>query len=321
MTHGRRTALIALLVVPLVAVAGLIVMTWRHGPVASKQTGKLRIVSLAPSVTEMVFALGAGGELVGATEYCDYPPEAKGIERVGGLGTPNMEKLLSLLPDVVIATQFQRSDDAQALRQAGVQVLELKINNFEEMFQATQQIGRAIGRSQRAEQVVAALRADLEAAGPPSGDRPRESRPKVFVEIWNHPLRTEGRESFLTDMIWRAGGVNVAGDLSDAYPLISPEKVIEWDPDVIILSYMGRQSEHAAEVAGRIGWSEISAVKTGRIITDIPADFLLRPGPRLIEGVKILSRRLHQTGDPKRPDVRRDLGTPPATPPEAASQP
>ncbi len=252
-----------------------------------------RIVSLAPSVTEMLFGLGLGDRIVGATDHCDFPPEAKKIPRVGGLGRPNVEKLLSLAPDIVIATDLERKDLAEALRREGMQVLELKIGNFAELFDAERKIGDAVGEPQKAARQIREMQAALDAAAELCAGVPRDRLPRVFIEVWSDPLITAGGTSFLDNVVERAGGVNVAHDLKHDYPTINPERVVEWNPDVILLCYMTEAKDAAAQVAGRIGWGGIKAVRQGRIIADISPDALLRPGPRLVSGVEQLAARLH----------------------------
>ncbi len=279
----------------IVAVAAIAIALVSRGnqPVKSPQAGALRIVSLAPSVTEIIFALGLGECLVGATQYCTWPPEAKRIERVGGFGTPNVERLLALRPDLVVAAGLERKEAAEALRQAGIRVLDVTIRNFEELFAAILEIGKEAGRPSQAEALVKTMRAELDAVARRYASVPQERRPRVFVEIWHDPLTTAGAASFLNDLVSRAGGVNVAGALPQPHPRVNPEKVIEWDPDFIVTAYMARPGRAAAQVASRIGWAGIKAVKNGRIIDDIPADLLLRSGPRLVEGVKALAVRLY----------------------------
>jgi len=274
--------------------AALVVAGGRWTPRDTAGGGRWRIVSLAPSVTEMLFALGLEDGLVGVTDYCDYPPAAKRIERIGGFRSPNVERLLALKPDLAIASGLDRTDAVQALRGAGVGVLDLRIRNFEEMFEALRDIGRATGRLDRAAEVVAAMQADLSAVAARYAAVPVERRPRVFVEIWYNPMTTAGGASFLDDLITRAGGVNVAHDLAQEHPRVNPEQVIAWNPDVIVVCYMARGGASASAMAGRIGWADIAAVRQGRVIGDIPSDHLLRPGPRLVEGVKILSRRLYE---------------------------
>ena len=273
--------------------AGLVVFGCsRDAPRNRPMNGKLRIVSLAPSVTEVLFRLGAGESLIGATDHCDYPPEAVSIERVGGFGAPNVEKVLALRPDLAIAAGLEREEVADVLRRSGIRVLNVQIRSFEELFNATRQIGEAVGKSQQAESVVARMRAELETVAAKNGTAPRQ-RPRVFVEIGDHPLMTAGGGSFLDDLIARAGGINVAHEISQAYTSVNPEKVIAWNPDIIVVARMGQPGDAAARLAQRIGWADIKAVKNRRVIDGINPDLLFRPGPRLIDGVKALAARLH----------------------------
>lgn len=253
----------------------------------------MRIVSLAPGITEMLFALGLGDSVVGATDYCTYPEAAKKIERIGGFASPNMEKVLSLRPTLVIGGIGARKDVLETTRASGTDVLLVTIGHFEKIFTAFLEIGEATGTLPRAQKHVAAMRAELAEIAGRYKHIPEERRPRVFVEIWNDPLQTVGRPSFLNDVVARAGGINVAGGIDENHPRISPEKVIEWNPDVIVAASMAGGGQTAEDVAGRIGWKDIAAVKSGRIITDIPMDHLLRPGPRLIKGVRQLAERLY----------------------------
>ena len=257
--------------------------------------GKLRIVSLAPNLTEMLFELDMQDSLVGVSDRCDYPAQAKDIECVGGFGKPNIERLLALQPDLVVATDFENNDVAELLSKSGIEVLELRIGNFGEMFEAFRELGRATGRPRRAEKLVQGMQDQLKAIAERFKATGPLERPKVFVEIWYDPVTTAGQASFVDEVITRAGGVNVAGNLQQGYPCVSGEKVIEWNPDVIVLCYMNQGGYSAAQLAGRIGWADISAVREGRIINNIPPDLILRPGPRLIEGVKILAGYLYGT--------------------------
>ncbi len=259
---------------------------------AGPTSSDLRIVSLAPSVTEILFDLGLGGHLVGVTDHCDYPSVAVGIERVGGFGAPNVEKLLALSPDLVIAAGFEREEIADLLRNSGARVLDVPIHNFKELFDAVRQIGEATDRSRQAEDVVLRMRIQLDTIAAANDASPGRQRLKVFVEVGNHPLMTAGGTSFLDDLIDRAGGVNAAHEISQAYTSISPEKVVEWNPDVIVVAQMNPTEDATEQLRERIGWADISAIKNRRVINDIHPDLLFRPGPRLIEGVNALAVRL-----------------------------
>ena len=257
--------------------------------------GKQRIVSLAPSVTEMLFELGLGARVVGATSYCNYPEAARRIERVGGIGSPNFETLMSLRPDLVITMGMERSDLTGALQSAGVHTLKLDIRSFEDVFRGFEEIGRATSSSRQAAEIVSKMRADLKA----TGDRYRQAAGghplRVFVELWDDPITTVSGSSFLDEVIAHAGGVNVAHELAQQYPMISPEKVIDWNPDAIVLCYKARGAKDTANLARRIGWADISAVRHGRIIADLDNDLILKPGPRLVQGVRMLGERFYGT--------------------------
>jgi len=280
---------VALLVAALIVVP-VMLNTW--SPDESTRDGGLRIVSISPAVTEMLFALDVGDSIVGVTDYCDYPPKAKTIERVGGFGTPSMEKLMALSPDVVIGTGIERAAATATLRRMGIQVLWIKTDSISDLFDALRQIGQAVGKAEKAEEVVAAMQAEFDAAAEVYRGIGENQRPKVFVEVWYDPITTAGKRSFINGVITRAGGTNVAEELDLEYPTVNPEKVVEWNPDVIVLGYMN-QEQPVEVLAKRIGWSDVKAVRSGRIINDIPSDLLLRPGPRVTEGVWALARRLH----------------------------
>jgi iron complex transport system substrate-binding protein len=298
---GARNALYFLIAIIVIDAVGVLIATYLPmlqatltKPAKSVTGSKMHIVSLSPGSTEMLFALGLGDSIVGVTDYCNYPPEAKQIERVGGYGTPNIEKLLDLSPDLVVAAGFDRKDVFQTLQKSGIRVLELRINNIDDMFQALQKIGDGTGKRRQAEDLVGSMQAELKNIAKNTGDLRRQSPPSVFVELWDDPLTTVGGTSFLDDIISREGGINVAHELPQPHLRISAEKVIEWNPDAIIVVHMARNASPTSQIAGRIGWSDMKAVKQGHIICDISSDLLLRPGPRLIEGVKVLAQRLRE---------------------------
>jgi iron complex transport system substrate-binding protein len=288
----RKLSSLAALLAVIIAAGGC---TFRDNPAAEtkpRPSGKLRVVSLAPNVTEMLFLLGAGDSLVGVSEYCDYPPEAKRIERVGGFAAPNMEKLISLAPDLVATTQFERAEVGRALRERGITVMELRICNIDDMFAALRALGEAVDRAQAAEDAVARMQAELDAVAEQFRGAAVAKRLRVFVEIQDYPLMTIGGSSFVDDVVTRAGGINLTHDYPEDYPRISAEKIIEWNPDAILLPHGSQKGDAVKRLSSRIGWADIAAVKNGLVIDDIPDDLILRPGPRLIDGIKALAQRL-----------------------------
>lgn len=282
--------------------AAFALLRGRQQPLPSAE-GKPRIVSLAPNVTEVLFVLGLGGQVVGVTDQCDYPPAARETPRVSGFGTPNVERLLALSPDLVIACGLEKPELTAVLRQAGTQVVNVQetgfMAGFPELFEAIRRIGGATGRAAEAEKLVADMERKLDAVAARVGRVDDAKRPRVFVEIEESPLMTAGAGSFIDDLVRRAGGRNVAHEIARAYPRIDPEKVIAWNPDVILVAHSDRPGEATQRLARRVGWSEVAAVRNRRVIDDIDADLLFRPGPRLVEGVKALAERLH--GNPMAP--------------------
>ena len=279
------------------AAAAFALLRGPHQPARRPPPGKLRVVSLAPNVTEILFALGLDDQIVGVTDQCNYPPAAQQIERVSGFGTPNVEKLLALGPDLVVACGLEKPEFSEVLRQAGIQVLNVQdsgdIASFPGLFKAIGRIGAATGRTIEAQNVIAGMQAGLDDVAARVGRIDDAQRPRVFIEIEESPLMTAGAGSFIDDLIQKAGGRNVAHDINSAYPRIDPEEIIAWNPDVILVAHNDRPGEAAQRVARRIGWSEVAAVRNRRVIDDIDADLLFRPGPRLVDGVKALAARLH----------------------------
>ena len=273
----------------------------RRKPAPNADAPKMRIVSLAPAITEMLFELGLGDSIVGVVERSDYPLAALKIERVGGFATPNLEKVLSLRPTLVVGETGARDDVLKITRESGAEVLLIRVGGFEAMFATLIEIGKATDTTPRAKQLVAAMQAQLDEIAGRYENVPREQRPRVFIEFWNDPLMTAGGPSFIDDMIARAGGINVAHGINERSPRISSEIVVEWDPDVIISASMAAGAQTAKDFAKRVGWENIAAVKSGRVISDIEIDHLLTPGPRLIKGVRELAERLH-------PDVAQATG-------------
>jgi iron complex transport system substrate-binding protein len=263
-------------------------------PVAGKGSGggSMRIISLAPNITEMLFVLGVEDSVVGRTDHCDYPPEAAKIETVGSLGLANIEKVLSLHPDLLITPNEPDQEIRQLLERAEIEILVIQSNTVHGMLEHLKSIGDAVDTGEVATEVIAAMQSRLDKiASRYDGLNPAQ-RPRVFIEISSDPMITVGQSSFINDVIVCAGGVNVAGEINKSYPHINPEKVIAWNPDIILPCYMGDTSGVYEQMSQRIGWEDITAIKTGRVIEDFPSDLIMRAGPRLIEGIEVLSQHL-----------------------------
>ncbi len=282
------------IVVLAVFLAGLTVSILRKPIVGSGDSAEgFKIISLAPNITEMLFLLGAGDLIVARTDYCDYPAEAKKIESIGSLGIANIEKVLSLYPDLLITPNTPDKEVRNLLTGVGIELLVIQSSNVHGMLEHLVSIGKAVGKPDLAADIVARMQAELDTIAGRYAKIDKAKLPRVFIEISNDPLITVGGPSYMNDVVRCAGGVNVANEISEPYPCINPEKVIEWNPDVIIPCYMGDKSNVVRQMTRRIGWGDITAIKTGRIIDDFPNDLIMRGGPRLIDGIELLSQHLH----------------------------
>ncbi len=254
---------------------------------AAAQAEPLRVVSLAPNLTELVFELGFGSNLVGRSSACDYPPEAKRIPVVGGFGRPNWEMMESLRPDLVIATDLEKPGLLDRIEKTGVQTLLLPCESWDQLMQAGLAVSEAFGQRAVGEKFIrnmTARRAEL-LKRVDSFYRDRQ-RPRVYIEVWGDPLTTAGGESFLSDLVQLAGGVNIAADLRPEYVHVSAEWIITRDPDIILLAYMFPSASAVESIEKRPGWDKMRAVRQNAICASIDPDLLLRSGPRILDGAE-----------------------------------
>jgi iron complex transport system substrate-binding protein len=259
--------------------------------------GQVRLVSLVPSVTEIVYALGAGGQLVGNTTSCDWPDAAREVTKVGTFYQPDVERIVSLRPDVVFLALPIHRPVAEKLGELGIRYHPSDPQSLGELLVEIALVGRLVERVPAAESLVGALSAGR-AALPVWPDTPL-----VYVEISSAPLMTVGRGTFLDEVVRAAGGCNVYGNVDRQYPVVAPEDIVRLNPEVILLVH---PASTPAEVRTRLGWSGVSAVRSGRVIADIDENLLVRPGPRSVEGIGRLGPRLHtMEGHPATTDERR----------------
>ncbi len=247
-----------------------------------------RIVSMAPNVTEMLFAIGLSEEIVGVTDFCDYPDAARQKPKIGGYYDPNIEAILSLAPDLVVATPDGYSKDkVKRLEQSGVSIFLVNPMKIDEIPEAMLTLGKVVGKDDMAEQVVENLRLRIAAVRQAVALIPAEERPKVFYEIGRDPLITAGPGNFVDNLISTAGGINIASDAPSDWPRYSVEAVIMKEPDMIIVAPHVTPREDIAKTWHR--YRTIPAVKNGKIYTVEP-DILLRSGPRIVDGLEELHR-------------------------------
>jgi iron complex transport system substrate-binding protein len=247
-----------------------------------------RVVSLAPNLTEIVFAVGAGNRLVGRTSYCDYPPEAKAIPEVGDTLHPSLERIIAVKPQVVlVSTASQLEVFTQQLNGQNIAVFVTDPHDLEGVFRSIQQIGEIVGETDKANQLVQKLQERTSAVVQAVKYKPLV---KVFYQASGEPLYTAGHDSYVTDLIRRAGGASVTADVPGAWPKFSNESALAARPEVIILPTGGSMGAANSNVAEALRQSP--AVLQGRIYK-INDDHLSRPGPRLVDGLEEIARALH----------------------------
>ncbi len=253
-----------------------------------------RIVSLAPSNTEILYAIGAGGQVVGRDELSDFPAEAKDLPSVGGSWSAyDYEKILSLSPDLVLAGEINTAEQVQALEKLGVPVFYLKNpTTLEGMYDNLQIVGRLSGHYDAAVTLSASLQERVRAVEQKIA--PLSYTPTVFYELdGSEPAKpwTAGPGTFIDMLIGKAGGINIASNLGSSWAQISLEALLVGNPDIILLgdAAYGITPESVAE---RAGWANLQAVKDGRILV-FDDNLVSRPGPRLVDGLEALAKLLH----------------------------
>ena len=243
-----------------------------------------RAISLAPNLTEIVFAVGAGDKLVGVTTFCNYPEEAKKIPKIGDTLNPNLENIIASKPQIVLVSMASQMENfTKTLDEQGIVYFVTNPNDLEGIYKSIHTIGEIFGRDDEGHATIDSLQkrvADVEAKT--KGTAPV----KTFVQIDKESLYTIGKESFITDLLARAGGISATADLPTAYPKLSKETALALNPDAIILS------ESPDNQVPNDAFKNSPAVKNGKVFK-VNADLLSRPGPRIVDALEQIARALH----------------------------
>jgi len=248
-----------------------------------------RVVSLAPNLTEIVFALGDGDRLAGDTDYCDYPAEAALKPHVGGPVNPSLEEVVALKPDLVLATSINRRETVSALGSIGVPVYIVDPHSVEEMIASVEHIGNAMGTEKSATALAGDLRARL-------ADLHRRlagvaARRALFI-VWTDPLISVGRDTFIADALRHAGGKSVV-DTKVEWPHPGMEEIVRLQPEFLVFAsaHGGDTQRDIEELRTRPGWKSLAAMQRGDII--VVSDAINRPAPRMVDAIEQLARALH----------------------------
>lgn len=249
-----------------------------------------RVVSLAPSITEIVFAVDRGGRLVGVTQFSDYPKAAESVTSVGSYVYLDLEKIVSLKPDLCLAIKDGNPRAiVDRLGEIGIPVYAVNPRGLDSVMAAISEIGKLLNAGQEAKALVSRMRSQLAAIDKRVATVSR--RPRVFFQIGVNPIVSAGSDTFIHELIVRAGGRNIAGHMK-GYPRFSKEEVIAEAPDLIIVTSMARKKTFSQVMADWRQWTDIPAVKNNRIHL-VDSDVFDRPSPRLVEALEKLVRLIH----------------------------
>ena len=249
-----------------------------------------RIVSLAPSITETLFALGLDREIVGVTDFCNYPEAALSKPKVGSFISLSAEKIVSLNPDLILATaDGNRKESVEQLVRLGLPVYTVSPSNLNQTLRMISTIGRMTGREKESHALVRKLQQRIRHVTTATEHLPR---PKVFFQVGIDSLITVGRDTFLNELITLAGGVNISGEETVRYPRYSIERILTAAPDVVIVTSMKGEGSFEQVKKNWSRWSSLPAVRTGRIYL-METDLVFRPSPRIVDGLEELTRLIH----------------------------
>jgi iron complex transport system substrate-binding protein len=248
-----------------------------------------RIISLAPSITETLYALGLGDKIVGDTDYCDFPAEAARKPHVGAVQNPSLEKIVSLQPDLVLGSpEANRRELIDQLARLKIPLYGVSDRNLDDVLQSIRDLGRLLDAESQAETLDASLEQRVRAVAERVKGQPK---PRVLFVTWYQPLITIGPGTFIADVIRRAGGESISDDLTGDWPRLSLEAVLARHPDVVLLPRSQSYSPSLEDFRKLAGWRDLAAVKDGRVF--YVSDAIVRPCPRLVDALEEVARVLH----------------------------
>ena len=251
-----------------------------------------RIISLSPSNTEMVYALGLQDKLVGVTSYDNYPPDAKNKPIVSDYSTVDLEKIVNAKPDLVLADSIQKNDTIPALEKLGITVYAVTPNNIDGIFNEIKVLGQITGKTKEADNLVSNLKTRIQTVVDKTAKLTDAQKPHVLFVTWHDPIWTAGSDTMIQYLIDEAGGINIASDLN-GFAVITLESVIQRNPQVIVvMSSMGTQNTSLDYIMSNEQFKSTDAVKNGRVY-EIDADIFGRTTPRIVDGLETLAKLIH----------------------------
>lgn len=254
-----------------------------------------RIISIAPSNTEILFALGLEDKIVGITNYCNFPEETKNIEKIGETFPLNLEKIVSLKPDLILAYAGQLNEIPR-LRELGLKVIVIEPLNLQETLKSIQMVATVCGIPEKGNILVENLSQRIDQIKTEVSNLEITKKPKIFIGGIYETIWTPGEGTLFNELISLAGGINIAAGFS-GWTKISPEFIVKEDPDIIIIPIgamnPGDELKIKENIYQRPGWSNLSAVKTQKIFI-VNEDLFFRPGPRIVDGLERLYKIFYE---------------------------
>lgn len=261
----------------------------------SVNIGKIpqRIISLAPSNTEILFALGLGEKVVGVTEFCNYPPEALEKEKIGGFTTVDIVKIIALQPDLILAGSIHAKEVIPPLEERGLAVFALAPQSLDGILEDIRMVGKITGKEKEAFKLITQLKERIEAITDKTERLKPQERPRVFFITWHDPLKSMGSKSLPNELIEKAGGVNIFQDVEERNFQVEFETVVYRDPQVIIVTV-----GHAAGEAKAFEWAKeeprLKVTEAGKNSRIFPLDTgLTRYGPRAVDALEEFAKFIH----------------------------
>lgn len=252
-----------------------------------------RIVSLAPSNTEIVYALGLGSKLVGNTTYCDYPEAAKSVEKVGGYSTAEVEKIVALKPDIILAANIHVAKVVPQLISLGLPVFVVDPRSLQDVLDSITLIGKVNNVQVKAAELVKSMNDRINAVKAKTANLPDGERVRTLMLIWHDPPMTVGPNTFMFELIQLAGGTSVSKGMADGFPTMGLESIISADPQVIITTGMGGADNLTLQyILNESRLKDIPARKNNRIY-EVNQDWTNRMGPRVVDGLEAMAKLIH----------------------------
>jgi len=249
-----------------------------------------RIISLAPNITEILFTLGLDEEIAGVSIHCNFPEKVKDKVQVGSYISLDFERIVSLKPDLVIATGAGNTREmVDRLGKLGFPTYVIFPKNFNDILQSIAHLGQVVGRAKEAGAIIQDMKRRRQKVIELTRDL---HRPKVFLQIGEAPIVTVGKGSFGDDLIYLAGGENISRNEKERYPRLGVEEILKRSPEVILISSMNPRGDYGRILQQWGRWKALPAVENGRIHL-IDSDLIDRPSPRIIEGLEEMVRRIH----------------------------